>query len=65
MVSHLLVSLHFIVLVARWNVLIFVIFYALLVYFLEVVSTLCFAFKGVTFYLRGDFTRLRCQHAGV
>ena len=31
----------------------------------EVVSTLCFAFKAVTFYLRGDFTRLRCQHAGV
>ena len=23
------------------------------------------AFKGVTFYLRGDFTRLRCHHAGV
>ena len=31
----------------------------------EVVSTLCVAFKGVTFYLRGDFTRLQCQHAGV
>ena len=34
-------------------------------YRLLVVSTLCFAFKGVTFDLRGDFTRLRCQHAGV
>ena len=31
----------------------------------EVVSTLCFAFKGVTFYLRGDFTHLQCHHAGV
>ena len=31
----------------------------------QVVSALCFAFKGVTFYLRGDFSHLRCQHAGV
>ena len=31
----------------------------------EVVSTLCLAFKGVTFYLRGDFTHLQCHHAGV
>ena len=31
----------------------------------EVVPTLYFAFKGVTFCLRSDFTHLWCHHAGV